>query len=162
MSIYVGQKIGNLTVLSYAGKEISKHLWLCGCRCGWYSTQRQQNLLRDVPAQSCGHCKPNIRFKLEHESWEAMKSRCYIKNRKDYHRYGGRGITVCDTWRKDFFNFLEDVGFRPSLKHTLDRIDTNDNYYKENCKWSTAIEQNNNRNIRNTFNIVSTTTEILS
>lgn len=151
--IYVGKKFGNLTVLSYSGIKDKRHFWLCGCICGSYKEVDSRNFKKLIPASSCGHCKPSIYFKNEHESWEAMKARCYVENRKDYHRYGGRGIIVCSEWRFNFWQFLIDMGFRPSIEHTLDRINTNDNYYKENCKWSTALEQNNNRNPRNTFNI---------
>jgi hypothetical protein len=149
MILSYGIKVGNLTVIKYLEQRKGRDYWLCGCRCGWY-TEVQGRFLRSSITRSCGHCRPDIRFNPEHESWLAMKARCYIKDRKDYHRYGGRGIIVCTQWF-DFFNFLEDMGFRPSLKHTLDRIDTNGNYEPDNCKWSTIIEQNNNRNPRNTF-----------
>lgn len=76
-----------------------------------------------------------------------MKRRCNNPNHPQYHRYGGRGIVYDSTWEK-FENFLKDMGPRPT-GYTLDRIDNNGNYCKENCKGSSAKEQQLNRNINN-------------
>jgi hypothetical protein len=72
-----------------------------------------------------------------------MLQRCTNPKRDYYHHYGGRGITVCDRW-KIFTNFLEDMGARPTGT-SLDRIDPNKGYYKENCRWATSAEQSSNR-----------------
>jgi len=80
---------------------------------------------------------------LSYISWYAMKSRCTNEKHKDYWRYGGRGITVCDRWMK-FENFIADMGERQSGV-TLDRIDSNGNYEPGNCCWSTSSEQNRNK-----------------
>lgn len=72
-----------------------------------------------------------------------MVRRCTDQNLPKYKDYGARGITVCDRW-KVFSNFLEDMGECPE-GCSIDRIDNNAGYAKENCKWSSAIEQANNK-----------------
>lgn len=81
----------------------------------------------------------------EYKSWADMKSRCYHTGHQNYSNYGGRGITVCDDWRESFATFLKDVGLKPNPTYTLDRINNNDGYYPENCKWSSKTEQASNR-----------------
>ena len=80
-----------------------------------------------------------------YKSWNAMVSRCYTESTASYPWYGGRGITVCDRWRTSFENFLEDMGERPSLDHSIDRIDPDGNYEPGNCRWLTRAEQNARR-----------------
>lgn len=83
-------------------------------------------------------------------SWQHMKKRCDNKNHKDYHHYGGRGITYDKRWKK-FENFYVDMGEKPSKLHTLDRIDVNGNYCKENCQWATRAMQSKNRRVNKWF-----------
>lgn len=82
----------------------------------------------------------------EYQSWASMLGRCCNPNRSHYHRYGGRGITVCERWQHSFQAFLEDVGPRPTPKHTLDRFpDNNGNYEPGNVRWATRKQQSRNR-----------------
>lgn len=81
----------------------------------------------------------------EYRTRTSMLTRCYNPKNKDFKDYGGRGITVCDEWRNSFKAFLDDMGKRPPGK-TLDRIDVNKGYYKENCRWATtSVQQINKR-----------------
>jgi hypothetical protein len=82
-----------------------------------------------------------------YKSWEGIKGRCLNPNHRDYQKYGGRGITMCDAWANSYEQFAADMGPRPSLKHSVDRIDNDKGYYKENCRWATQKTQNRNRRI---------------
>jgi hypothetical protein len=101
-----------------------------------------------------------FRYTRFYNIWKRMKDRCNNQNNIDYHRYGGRGIKVCDSWTSNFENFRDDM-YESYLCHSeingekntsIDRIDTNGNYCKENCKWSTPQEQRlNQRQSRNSL-----------
>lgn len=81
--------------------------------------------------------------------YNAMIARCHLITNPWYPEYGGRGIKVCEQWRKDFYCFVEDMGPRP-LNHTLERLENELGYYKENCAWVTQSEQNKNQRRRKT------------
>ncbi len=102
--------------------------------------------------QSCGCAYKTRTHNLSSSStyriWRGMRSRCTNNKCKEYNRYGGRGITICERWNK-FEMFLEDMGIRPEGL-SLDRIDNNKGYCKENCRWATREEQNRNKR-SNTF-----------
>lgn len=90
-----------------------------------------------------GHCKNKQRSRT-YRTWLAMRRRCNDPKHPRYLWYGGRGITVCNEWFNSFEKFFEDMGRRP--KHcTIDRINVDGNYCKNNCRWSNSIQQANNR-----------------
>lgn len=87
----------------------------------------------------------------EYQAWVAAKNRCFNPKNKDYRRYGGRGISVCLRWVEGengihpFQCFLNDMGYKPSRFHTLDRKEVNGNYEPSNCRWVTRQTQARNR-----------------
>jgi hypothetical protein len=88
-------------------------------------------------------------FRVEYEAWMHMRRRCLDKYNNDYHNWGGRGITICNSWLK-FKNFLEDMGPKPNPNLTLERLDNNGNYEPNNCIWDTR--KNQAQNTRKVFN----------
>lgn len=144
-----GQKFHRLTVLRKVGRDKFKFLlWECQCDCGNKTIVRGYHL-RYNRTRSCGCLgsrygnlrKENLQ---EHRSWSGMMQRCYNKKNQNYKYYGGRGIKVSERWRY-FPNFLKDMGVRPDPKLTLDRINNNDNYQLDNCRWATRKIQAGNR-----------------
>jgi hypothetical protein len=108
-------------------------------------------LADELSHRRTGHCKANDKT---YRSWVSMKKRCTDPNSIGWKNYGGRGITICERWQKVYLNFHEDMGECPD-GYTLDRIDNNGNYEPSNCKWSTQLEQSQNkRNIKLTEELV--------
>lgn len=91
------------------------------------------------------------KYPIEYRTYRSMLNRCYNQNYKTSEHYSGRGITVCERWLgpNGFENFLKDMGERPSNKHSLDRIDNDNGYSPDNCRWATWIEQEGNRRTNN-------------
>jgi len=92
-------------------------------------------------------------YSREYNSWKSMMGRCFNPALTHvYHRYGGRGISVCSEWRSSFAKFLSDMGPRPA-ETTLNRIDNDGDYTPENCEWADCLRQAQNRsdNIRVTI-----------
>jgi hypothetical protein len=139
---------------------------VCQCDCGTVQWVNQYNLLSGK-TESCGCLQAEITEKrsLKHGNarrkkttrayriWNGMIKRCSNSKMPSYKNYGGRGITVCNRWLDSFENFLVDMG-EPTADLTLDRLDNDGSYCKENCAWRTPIDQARNRRntIRWTFN----------
>jgi hypothetical protein len=91
---------------------------------------------------------------LTRNTWTAMVYRCTSPNSSSYHKYGGRGIAVCERWLT-YENFVNDMGERPGKEYTIDRIDNEKGYFPGNCKWSTAKEQATNRRQRKDARLIT-------
>jgi hypothetical protein len=151
-----GQKFRRLSVIGYAGPN---SLWNVRCDCGTEKIMNGSSIRR---TKSCGclvrevFAKRNyihgdsVRGKVtpEYHAWAGAIKRCEDQSNDNWIYYGGRGIQVCDLWRNSYPAFLENMGRKPSPKHSLDRIDNDGNYEPGNCRWATKTQQMRNRRDR--------------
>ena len=155
-----GQRFGRLIAVAIEGRkrhgrdQRTKVLWRCQCDCGQQHSTTVA-YLRGGHTKSCGCLKvdnPNRRithgnargkFTREYRRWRSMFDRCYRPKQVGYKFYGGRGITICDRWRKSFSCFLVDMGPCPD-GYSLDRINPNGNYEPDNCRWIPLNQQARN------------------
>lgn len=158
----IGRRSGSLVVVAKASPLASAKTntrYYCKCDCGKIVTHFLANIIKGS-VSSCG-CKTHenysiaatkhgMRYSEEYYLWASMIQRCTNPNSTAYYKYGKRGIQICKKWFK-FEGFFKDMGKRPSNKHTLERVDNNSGYCKENCIWATWNEQA--RNKRNSIKI---------
>lgn len=148
-----GETFGCLTVVSRSPVNVNrKPAWVCLCACGQKHVVRGSDL-HQGKTTNCGctryrnvtkHGASSTRTP-EYRTWMSMKQRCNNPHATSYQRYGGRGIRVCERWQNSFSAFLEDMGARPSLSHTLDRKDNDGDYSPNNCYWASKKHQSRNR-----------------
>jgi hypothetical protein len=152
-----GMKFGQLTVLRLAEPKNEKRRWECQCSCGKITVVTTDHVKSGHTA-SCGCLKSTgkaykhgmSRSRL-YQVWESMKQRCLNPRDAGFKNYGGRGIKICDRWRygedgwTGFECFISDMGFKPTDKHSIDRINNNSNYEPGNCRWALPSMQVRNR-----------------
>jgi hypothetical protein len=155
-----GNTYGRLTALSYSytKSKPGRVFWDCLCECGKTVTVRTDGL-KSGNTLSCGCLQKDITkaLKLTHGKsgsrvytiWEGLINRTRNKANARYHRYGGRGIKVCDEWLK-FENFYKDMGEPPTEEHQIDRIDNDGDYEPGNCRWVLPIQNAYNKGARTT------------
>jgi hypothetical protein len=145
-----GQILGKCVFLQEVEKNKNGDrmaLFKCACGNEFQATIWEVNTDR---TNSCGcgihrHAKLrkelNHAYKSEYVAWCSIKYRCYNPSCKDYRHYGGRGIKMCDRWVNSFDAFLEDMGPKPTPKHTVERLRVNEDYEPSNCVWLINVEQ---------------------
>lgn len=150
-----GRKFGRLTVMDAAGRTCGgRYQWRCVCDCGKGKIAEGTNLkVGNTTSCGCyrlerirvthGHARKG-KVSITHLVWQKVVSRCTNPNNPNFARYGARGIKVCDRWHI-FEHFLEDMGERPSRKHSIDRVNNEGNYEPGNCRWATNVQQARNR-----------------
>lgn len=154
-SYLIGNVFGRLTVIREHIYEGIIRKWVCICDCG-NTKITQEGSLKNGRTKSCGCLKReeninrltkngraiNKKHTGEYNSYHAMIQRCTNPNNDRYKNYGGRGIKVCERWLNSFDNFLEDMGKKPTEKHSIDRFpNVNGNYEPINCRWGTQEQQ---------------------
>ena len=149
------KQFGRLTVLQR--EENTKHgaaRWRVRCSCGTEKVVRTDQLTSGSTV-SCGCYLREVasaRFtthgmtdSFEFRVWTAMRKRCLYEKHPRYHRYGGRGITICKRWDK-FENFIADMGLCPVENGSIERVNNNKGYSPSNCVWLPKSAQSKNRN----------------
>lgn len=148
-----GNTFGKLTVIKMSHVDSARNAnWLCLCSCGNSCVTRGSSL-RKGHTTSCGCARKTKTHGLFHHPlysvWDNINNRCSNSSNTSFSNYGGRGIVVCERWSRDnadgLKNFIDDMYPSYELGLTIDRVDVNKGYYKENCRWTTGGVQSHNQ-----------------
>lgn len=152
---HIGKRFGKLVIKSvfYEKNNHNKNeaFAVVDCDCG-SQTIKRFNQISTGKTKSCGCYRRELKPQLTHglsksrtyRIWRHMINRCHLKSHPRYKEWGGRGITVCDSWLNSFENFYADMGEAVG-NLSIDRIDNDKGYYKENCRWATIEQQAQNK-----------------
>jgi hypothetical protein len=141
-----GQRFGKLVALRRV-PDAKRGYWVVRCDCGTVKTADVSHL-RAGTSSACRPCSNTTHggaYSPTWATWRDMKARCLRKAHPAYSRYGGRGITVCRRWLASFEAFREDMGERPSARHSIERKNNDRGYTRANCCWATRKQQARNR-----------------
>lgn len=172
----MGEKYGRLTIIEtffeFGSDGKKRKRARCSCDCGGEHVACYYSLRRGN-VSGCFNCSKAVRGKssrFTHRQakgfadenpeeykvfcvWRGMIARCTNPKNSHWHRYGGRGIDVCDYWMESFENFISDMGMRPTPDHQIDRIDNDSGYRKSNCRWVSRKDNARNKNMNRVLEI---------
>lgn len=158
-----GQKFNMLTVLEKSEMQINGNVkWDCVCDCGTLCSVTGSRLKQGI-TKSCGclakfnaignvaKTTHNMSKTSEYQAWSDAKLRCFNTEHPQYGYYGGRGITMQESWVNNFQSFIGFIGVKPYEACSLDRIDNDSDYCEGNVRWATKSEQaaNRGKNVNN-------------
>lgn len=159
----IGKKFNYLTLIKEVEPHVTKGghihrkcLFICSCglkkeiqmsgvfngkvvSCGCFSRRQMSKRMAII------NKKHGFYGTSEYNAWCSLKKRCLNENHKSYKDYGARGIQVDKSWIDSFTNFINDMGFKPGINFSLERIDNHKGYNKENCRWASKKEQARNQ-----------------
>jgi|DEB19_MinimDraft_3_1074340.scaffolds.fasta_scaffold80209_2 hypothetical protein len=152
--VHLGEKFGRLTTVREAGRDCNKNIfWECKCQCGGLIKVRATTLAKGH-TRSCGCLRKErfnklifrhgLRKNRLYSVWAIMIQRCTNPKASGYKNYGGRGIKVCRRWR-NFKYFFEDMASEYRSGLSIDRINNDKGYNRNNCRWATKSQQAKNR-----------------